>query len=236
VLASEKHRVKVSLRSPLMLARIALVDSVLTHTSPPDVTAQSGLDALTQVIEPFVSNKANPLTDAICREGIRLGARSLGRAYEDGEDATAREEMALVSLFGGIALSNAKLGAVHGFAGPFGGMFDAPHGGICARLLPYVMEANIRALREREPASHYLSRYTEIARIVTGAESARAEDGAAWVHELVSRLQVPGLGVYGLKESDYATVVEKAAVASSMQGNPVKLTADELIDILRKAA
>lgn len=236
VLASEKHRVKVSLRSPLMLARIALVDSVLTHTSPPDVTAQSGLDALTQVIEPFVSNKANPLTDAICREGIRLGARSLGRAYENGEDATAREEMALVSLFGGIALSNAKLGAVHGFAGPFGGMFDAPHGGICARLLPYVMEANIRALREREPESHYLSRYTEIARIVTGAERARAEDGAAWVHELVSRLQVPGLGVYGLKESDYGTVVEKAAVASSMQGNPVKLTADELIDILRKAA
>jgi len=151
VLASPEHQVKVSLRNPLMLARVALVDSNLTHSSPPDVTAQSGLDALTQVIEPFTSNKANPLTDAISKEAMSRAATALQRAYEHPNDAAAREDMALVSLFGGLALANAKLGAVHGFAGPFGGMFDAPHGGICARLLPFVMDANVRALRQRQP-------------------------------------------------------------------------------------
>jgi len=141
VLASPEHQVKVSLRSPLMLARLAVIDPELTYSSPADVTAASGLDALTQVLEPYVSNKANPFTDSICREGMLRAARSLKKAYDEPANATAREDMALVSLFGGIALSNAKLGAVHGFAGPFGGMFDAPHVAICARLLPYVMEA-----------------------------------------------------------------------------------------------
>src|SRR5262249_21695603 len=150
------------------LAQLALVDSTLTHSSPPDVTAQSGLDALTQVIEPLVSNKANPLTDSICREGIRRAARSLRRAYQHGDDGHAREDMALTALFGGLALSNAKLGAVHGFAGPIGGMFAAPHGGICARLLPYVMEMNVRALQAREAESDKLLRFDEVAQLLTG--------------------------------------------------------------------
>ncbi len=232
VLASESHRVKVSLRSPLMLARVAVIDPTLTHSSPPAVTAQSGLDALTQVIEPFVSNKANPMTDALCRDGIQRAARSLRLAYEQPDHAAAREDMALTSLYGGFALSNAKLGAVHGFAGPFGGMFDAPHGAICARLLPFVIEANIRALRERAPESDALRRYGEIARMLTGHADARAEDAAIWADDLSTALDIAPLGRYGITPDDYPTLIEKAAVASSMQGNPIKLTSDEMRHIL----
>lgn len=236
VLASEEHRVKVSLRSPLMLARLAVVDPELTITSPPHVTAASGLDALTQVIEPFVSNKANPMTDSLCREAIQRGARSLKRAYLNGQDAAAREDMAVVSLFGGLALSNAKLGAVHGFAGPFGGMFDAPHGAICARLLPFVTRMNIRALRARQPESATLTRYAEVAGLLTGHSDATPEDGADWLHGLCHDLAIPALSTYGLREADYPAVIEKAAVASSMQGNPIKLTADEMREILTQAS
>ncbi len=236
VLASPEHRVKVSLRSPLMLARVALVDSLLTRSSPPDVTAQSGLDALTQVIEPFTSNKANPLTDAICKEAIQRAASALQKAYEQPDDAVAREDMALISLSGGLALANAKLGAVHGFAGPFGGMFDAPHGGICARLLPFVMDMNVRALRQRQPDSDYLIRYATVAQMLTGDDRATAEDGVKWVYLLTQTLSVPGLGEYGMTDSDLPALIEKSAVASSMQGNPIKLTAEEMRQILTAAA
>lgn len=235
VLASAEHKIKVSLRSPLMLARVALVDPTLSHSLPPTITAQTGLDALTQVIEPFVSNKANPLTDAICREGIQRAARSLQRAYEQGEDAAAREDMAIASLFGGMALANAKLGAVHGFAGVFGGMFDAPHGAICARLLPLVMAMNVKALRERTPEHEALKRYDEIGRLLTGNDKAAADDGVRWVQELCAALNIATLGTYGITPADYATVVEKSANASSMQGNPIKLTPEELTEILTQA-
>lgn len=147
VLGSPAHGVKVSLRSPMMLPSLAIVDPELTYGLPPEITASSGLDALTQLIEPFVSVKANPMTDAICREGIRHAAKSLRTVYHNGADASAREGMSLASLFGGLALANAALGAVHGFAGPLGGMLNAPHGAICAKLLPLVMEVNIKVLR-----------------------------------------------------------------------------------------
>ncbi len=237
VLASPEHKVKVSLRSPNMLARLALVDSALTHSSPPEVTAHSGLDALTQVIEPYVSNKANPFTDALCRDGIRRIAESLVDDCKDADDAVAREDMALGSLLGGIALSNAKLGAVHGFAGPIGGMFNAPHGAVCARLLPFVMEANIQALREREPEGQALIRYDLVAgRLINKwVEEVEPEDGVQWVHEVCSELKIPPLSRYGLTEADIPAIVEKSAVASSMQGNPIKLTEDEMSQILRRA-
>jgi alcohol dehydrogenase class IV len=232
VLASPEHRVKVSLRSPLMLPRLALVDPKLTHSLPPEVTASTGLDALTQVMEPYVSNRANPMTDALCREGMRRAARSLRRAYEQGDDAVAREDMALTSLFGGLALANAKLGAVHGFAGPVGGMFSAPHGAICARLLPHVMAVNVRALQERSPRSESLGRYDEISRILTGNDKATADDGVAWVQELCQALQVPSLASYGVTLEDFPVLIEKASVASSMQGNPIELIPDEMREIL----
>jgi alcohol dehydrogenase class IV len=235
VLASPEHRVKVSLRSPLMLPRLALVDPELTHSLPPEITASTGLDALTQVMEPYVSNRANPMTDALCREGLRRAARSLRRAYEQGDDAVARADMALTSLFGGLALANAKLGAVHGFAGPIGGMFPAPHGAICARLLPHAMAVNVRALQERFPGSESLQRYDEIARILTGNDETTADDGVAWVQELCQALQVPSLASYGMTPADFPVLIEKASIASSMQGNSIKLTPDEMREILAGA-
>jgi alcohol dehydrogenase class IV len=235
VLLSPEHRVKVSLRSPLMLPRLALVDPELTYSMPPEVTASTGLDALTQVMEPYVSNRANPLTDALCREGMQRGARSLRRAYEHSDDATAREDMALTSLFGGLALANAKLGAVHGFAGPIGGMFPGPHGAVCACLLPHVMAINVQALQKRSPESEALRRYDEIARILTTNDKATADDGVAWVRELCQALQVPSLAAYGMTEDDFPLLIEKASVASSMKGNPVQLTPNEMREILARA-
>ena len=235
VLASLEHQVKVSLRSPLMLPRLALVDPELTHTLPPDVTASTGLDALTQVIEPYVSHLANPITDTLCREGMRRAARSLRRAYEQGDDPAAREDMALTSLFGGLALANAKLGAAHGFAGPMGGMFHAPHGVICGRLLPYTVEVNVRAIQERMPGSQALHRFDEVAQILTGDRNATAEDGVAWVQELCDALGVPSLGSYGITADDFTVLIQKASVSSSMKGNPIKLTEGELREILERA-
>jgi alcohol dehydrogenase class IV len=235
VLASPEHRVKVSLRSPLMLPRVALVDPELTHSMPPAVTAATGMDALTQCIEPYVSNQANPLTDAFCREGVERAARSQRTAYRRGGDPAAREDMALASLFGGLALANARLGAVHGFAGPLGGMFDAPHGAVCARLLPFVTEANIQALQAREPDNPVLQRYEEIARRLTGASTATAADGVRWLYALLADLHIPPLSDYGVAEADFPTLIEKSAQASSMQGNPIRLTPDEMTDILRRA-
>jgi alcohol dehydrogenase class IV len=235
VLGSPEHRVKVSLRSPLMLPKIALVDPELTYNLPPEITAYTGLDALTQVIEPFVCNQPAPLTDAICREGIRRASYALLRAYEHGGDTAAREDMALVSLSGGLALANARLGAVHGFAGPFGGMFDAPHGAVCAALLPHVITANIAALKTRQPDSAALKRYDEVAQLLTGDRTATAADGAEWIGELCEMLHVPGLSAYGVTKADLADLIEKSARSSSMKGNPIALTPDEMRGILTQA-
>jgi alcohol dehydrogenase class IV len=225
----------VSLRSPLMLPRIALVDPELTYSLPPAVTASSGLDALTQLIEPFVSVKANPMTDAICREGIRHAAWSLRRAYHNGVDKDAREGMSLASLFSGLAMANAALGAVHGFAGPLGGMLHAPHGAICARLLPLVMEANLKALELRHAGHVAVERYIEIAQIVTGDRNASAQDGAKWVSELVNELKIPSLSTLGMTRERFPEAVEKTMKASSTKGNPIVLTEAELAEILEKA-
>jgi alcohol dehydrogenase class IV len=235
VLSVPEHQVKVSMRSPLMLPCVAVVDPVLTHSMPPSVTASTGLDALTQLMEVYVSNKANPLTDAICREGLERAGRALRRAYENGDDAAAREDMTLASLFSGLGLANAKLGAVHGFAGPLGGMFSAPHGAICARLLPFVMEANVRALQSRAPGSVALDRYDQIAQLLSGEAAAQAADGVAWVQELGAALKVPSLAEFGLKEQDFPAAVAKAQKSSSMKGNPIKLTDDELLQMLKQA-
>jgi alcohol dehydrogenase class IV len=235
VIGSPQHRVKASLRSPLMLAKVAIVDPELTHGLPPEVTASTGLDALTQLIEPFVCARANPLVDALCVEAIPKAARSLKAAFENGTDAGARREMAQASLFGGLALANAGLGAVHGLAAVIGGAFDAPHGAICAILLPQVMEANIRALRAREPSSSALGRYDEIARLLAGDENAGADDGVAWVEKLVGDLRIPGLSRYEVREAAITDLVEKSTKASSMKANPIVLSHEELTGIVRRA-
>lgn len=235
VIEAPEQNVKVSLRSPLMLPRLALVDPELTYNLPPEITASSGLDALTQLIEPFVSLKANPMTDAICREGMYHVARSLRGAYENGADEEARQGMSLAALFGGLALANAALGAVHGFAGPLGGMLHAPHGALCACLLPFVMEANIKALETRQPEHPALKRYAEIARILTGEKDATAQEGVKWTSELVRALNIPWLSTYGMREGDFSEAVSKTMKANSFRGNPIALTQNDLVLVLEQA-
>ena len=235
VLSVPEQRVKVSLRSPLMLPRLAVVDPELTYDLPPAVTASTGLDALTQLIEPYVSCRANPMMDAICLEGIQRVARSLRRAWLAGHDKAAREDMALASLFGGLALANAGLGAVHGFAAPIGGMFPAAHGAVCAALLPHVMAANIRALRDRALDDTAVRRYGEMGRLLTGRPAAGADDGVQWVGELVAELGIPRLAAYGIATRHINELVAMASNASSMKGNPIVLTTEELIEVLHAA-
>ena len=235
VLTSPEYYVKASLRSAFMYPRLAVVDPDLTHTLPPAVTASTGLDALTQLIEAFVSIAASPLTDALCRDGIVRVARSLRRAWEDGRNAAAREDMALASLLGGLALANARLGVAHGCAAVLGGRYPAPHGAVCARLLPIVMAANVAALHDRSPGGPALRRYEEVARILTGRPEATIADGIRWAHGLCAELGVPSLGRHGLVAAEIPAVVADAQRASSTTGNPIALTDDELAEVLRQA-
>lgn len=234
VLSSKEHRVKVSLRSPGMLPRVALVDPELTQELPPALTASTGMDALTQLIEPFVSVRANAMTDALCREAIPRAARALPRAFANGRDADARRDMSLASLCGGIALANAGLGAVHGFAAPIGGMFPAPHGAVCAALLAEVMDVNCAAARKASD-DRVLARYDEVARLFTGSDRACSEDGVAFVRDLCAQLRIPRLREFDIRQSDFAEVTERAAQSSSMKGNPVNLPRETLVDILERA-
>ena len=235
VLGSPEHRVKLSLRSPYMLPRLAVVDPDLSAGLPPDITAVTGLDALTQLLEAFVTPRANPITDAFCRDGMLRAARSLRRACAEGEDPAARKDMALAALFSGLALANAGQGAVHGFAGPLGGMVRAPHGAVCARLLSAVMRVNLAALRQRDPNGPALARYAEAARILTGDAAASADDGQEWIEALTADLHIPPLSTYGLKPEELPLLLENAARASSMQANPIKLTDPEMEAILLRA-
>ena len=235
VLAVPERKVKVSLRSPHLLARIALVDPQLTHDLPPAVTAATGMDALTQLLEAYVCNRANPMTDALCRAGLSLVAQALPRVWRNPADAPAREELSLGALWSGIALANAGLGAVHGFAGPLGGMFSAPHGAVCAALLAPVMRANIEALRARSPDHAALQRYDEIACWLTGSAGVGAEEGVRFIESLVTELKIPKLGTFGLTEDRISDVVVQAQQASSMKANPLVLTPVELAGALSAA-
>jgi alcohol dehydrogenase class IV len=235
VLGSPEHQVKVSLRGAVLLPRLVLIDPEVTLLLPPQVTASTGLDTLTQLIEPYVSIRANPITDTFCLAGIPRVAQALPRAFRDGQDRSARSDMSLASLFGGMALANAGLGAVHGFAAPIGGMLDAPHGAICAALLPHVMDMNIRALQRRMPESEALRRYNALGSLLLNKATAKADDAVKWVHDLCRALNVPSLGKLGIQGEHIKELVEKAQRANSMKANPILLEADELADVLRAA-
>lgn len=235
VLAVPDARVKVSLRSPHMLPKIALVDPTLSIDLPSNLTATTGMDALTQLIEPYLSCRANPLTDALCRDAIPRAARALPRVVRQPDDLEARTEMALASLCGGLALANAGLGAVHGFAGPIGGMFPAPHGAVCATLLPHVLRANHEALVSREPSHHAIDRIHEIGQWLTGRADANAADAVAWCAEIATTLPIPRLASWGIKSADVSEIVQRARNASSMKGNPLPLSDEELAAILDAA-
>jgi alcohol dehydrogenase class IV len=239
VVGEPSRKFKASLRSEGLLPRVALVDPELGVTVPPDVTARSGMDALCQLIESYTSKNAQPMTDALATEGIRLAARSLRRAYEDGTDLDAREDMALAALLSGITLTNAGLGAVHGFAAPIGANFPAPHGAVCAVLLPLVMAANIMALGGPSSRHPTVARYATVGRLL-GADRIRADpeavgSGAITAARLVRDLHIPPLSAYGVRESDIPEIVALAKKASSMRYNPVVLPDDALADVLRRA-
>ena len=235
VIGSPEHQVKVSLRSPHLLPRIALVDPELTISVPPSITAITGLDALTQLIEPFTCSSPNPLTDAFCQEGIQCIAHSFFKAYDDGSNLRAREDMSLASLFSGFALANAKLGAVHGLAGPIGGEIPAHHGAICASLLPNVMEANISALIHRYPSNPTLERYAKVGKLLSGNPAATTETAVQWIRTFCQHAKIQPLSSFGLNESHFSKIIEKALKASSMKGNPITLIEDELRNILQRS-
>jgi alcohol dehydrogenase class IV len=235
VLGAPEQRVKASLRSAGMLPRVAVVDPELTLSLPRAVTASTGLDALTQLIEPYVSVRANPMTDSFCVEGMRRAAEGLPRAWNDGGDREARTAMSWAALLGGLALANSGLGVVHGFAAPIGGMFPAPHGAACAAVLPHGMAVNVQALRARAPESPALERYEEVARLLTGRGNTSPEDGVEWVAELCRKLEVPPLRTYGVREEHIPELVEKAGQTNSMKGNPILLTKEELRQIAEQA-
>jgi alcohol dehydrogenase class IV len=229
--------VKASLRSPLMLPKVAVIDPDLLIDVPQPTIAASGMDALSQLIEPFLSQRANPFTDALARDGMRRSARSLGRAYEEGmEDPGVREDLALASLFGGLCLANSGLGAVHGLAAAAGARLSAPHGAACAAVLTAAMDVNLRALRDRAPESQALARMTEMASLLTGQPDATPEDAIGWLQDLTTALSIPGLGSYGLDDNaEISEVVAAAQKASSMRGNPIELTDQEVSEIVARS-
>jgi len=235
VLAAPERGVKASLRSPHLLPRLAVVDPELTLDLPPALTASTGLDALTQLIEPYVSVRANAMTDLHAAEGLRTAGASLPRAWANGGDRDARRGMCWASLLGGLSLANAGLGAVHGFAAPVGGMFPAPHGAVCAALLAPAIVINVEALRRRAPESRALGRYDEVARLLTGKPHATAADGIEWIAALCRRFEIPALRAYGVTANDTPLLASRAAEASSMKGNPIKLTREELDEIIARA-
>ncbi len=232
VIGVPEHRVKVSVRSRLMLPRHALVDPELTISTPPHITAATGLDACTQLIESYVGCKANPLTDGICREGLLRAGRSLRTVYLEPENRAAREDMALAALMSGICLANAKLGAVHGLAGPLGGLISAPHGELCARLLGPVTRANLAALQTQDPENLALVRYRQAAQLLMGRSEVQPGDLVDWVLELSELMKIPSLSALGLTPELVSEAVAKAQCSSSMQGNPIELSDHELSQIL----
>jgi alcohol dehydrogenase class IV len=225
--------VKASLRSPLLLPKVAVVDPDLLAGLPKPTIASSGMDALSQLIEPLLSQRANPFSDALARDGIRRSARSLLRAWEDGMvDAGVREDLALASLFGGMCLANSGLGAVHGLAAAAGARLSAPHGAVCAAVLAATVAVNLRALRDRAPDHPALLRLFEIATLLTGEPAARPEDAIAWLQRLTTALAIPGLATYGLDNAEIRAVVTAAQRASSMRANPIELSDAEVTEIV----
>jgi alcohol dehydrogenase class IV len=228
--------VKASLRSPLLLPRVAVVDPDLLTRLPRPTIASSGMDALSQLIEPFLSSRANPFTDALARDGIRRSARSLRKAWEFGMGGPAiREDLALASLFGGMCLANSGLGAVHGLAAAAGARLAAPPGAVCAAVLAATVEANMRAMRLRAPEHPALERLAEVAALLTGRSAAVPEDAIGWLEALAAALSIPGLASYGLDDAGISALVTAAQWASSMRANPIELTDAELTEIVTRS-
>jgi alcohol dehydrogenase class IV len=241
VIGLPDKKFKASIRSELLLPRIALIDPELGLPVPPDVTARSGMDALCQCIESYTSTGANLVTDALALEGIARAARSLHRAYENGTDINAREDMALAALLSGITLTSAGLGAVHGFAAPIGANFPVPHGTVCAALLPRIIRANVDACRDQPTpdSARTLTRYAAIGRLLAGNDQLPEEESirsaVERIDSLTMALRIPPLSEFGMQVPDIPEMIRLARKASSMRFNPITLPDDALADALAGA-
>jgi alcohol dehydrogenase class IV len=239
VLADRATGTKASLRHESLLPRVAILDPTLTYSVPPDVTARTGLDALVQLIEPYVSRRRHPLVDALALEGLRRGARALPRAFADGGDAEAREEMLLAAHWSGVALTHGGLGAAHAFAGPLGGGYGVPHGIACAATIPHVMAANLEAAARDPAATETVRRYAAVAVALGAGEAASdldtAQLGIECMAGLCRTLGVPALRSLGVTPAAIPDLVMRARRTSSMKANPVELSDAELAQILERA-
>jgi alcohol dehydrogenase class IV len=235
VLLTRHERTKINLRALNLAPTVAIVDPDAVSDAPAGLLLANGYAAFSQLIEPFLSSRANPLTDGWAREGMRRSVRSLRRAALEGADASAREDLALASLLSGLCLTNAGLGAVSAFADPAGGMLEAPHGAICAALLAPVMAVNLRALRERAPSHTALHRFVEIAVLLTGRPDADALEAVTWLEGLARDVAVPGLRRLGLTPADLPGLIERAKHAPHLASNPIALTSTELAEIAERA-
>jgi len=239
VIACPERHFKASIRGEQLLASVALVDPELGVTVGPEITARAGMDALCQLIESYTATGSQPITDALAIRGISLAGRSLLRAYTDGNDLDAREDMAMAALLSGMTLTNAGLGAAHGFASPLGANFPIPHGVVCGTLLPHVMRANVAALRGQSVEHPTLGRYAEIGRTLTGradlADPQAMDAGIRWVEQAAERLAIPKLGPFGLTREGLGPMVSLAGKSSSMRYNPVKLSEADLAEVLGRA-
>lgn len=231
VISIPDHGRKVSLRDGRMLARLAIVDPALTEDCPRGVTLASGLDAVTQVIEPYLSARANPLTDALCRDAIPRGLQALA-ALMQGEDTQARDELAFVSLIGGIALANAGLGAVHGLAGVIGGRTGAPHGAVCGRLLGPVLRANRAAMQQSGGDMH---RFREVENWIRAALGGADGDAFDLLDAQIDAWGLPLLSALGVSASARAALAAEAQRSSSMAANPLPLAEETLTRIMAEA-
>jgi len=238
VIGVPEASVKVSFRSPYLLPTIALVDPELTLDAPPEVSVNCAFDALSHLLEAYLSNRATPMTDAVCREGLsRLGGGVLMAYWMKPDHLPSRIQVSLASLLGGLALANGGLGAVHGFAGMLGGMIGAPHGAVCAALLAPVLRMNYKRAgegRDKE-SQRLLGRISEVSLMLSRDVAAKPESAIEIIEKMAEAQNVARLSKLGLKKEQFSAVVEKASRASSMKGNPFALSAEELTQILLDA-
>jgi len=229
---------KRSFRDEALVARHAVIDPLLLESCPPELVAADGMDALTQLIESFVSVRSNPFTDALTTSALVAARHGLLPWYEDRDDVqAARERMAYASWISGVALAQTGLGAVHGLASPLGAFFPVPHGVVCGTLVAAATQINVAAMRDRQPDNPALGRYARMHAVLAGSDRVDTEEGPEELVELLRdwthRLELPRLGAFGVRGSDVDRVVE-ASRGSSMRTNPVELTDEEIAAILRE--
>ena len=229
---------KKSFRHDLLVPEYALLDPDLLASCPRPQIAANAMDALTQLLESYVSTKANPFTDALAESGLKAVREGLFAWYENGENAaTGRARMAYAALLSGVCLAQTGLGAVHGLASPLGAFFPVPHGVVCGTLVGAATRANLTALRERDPDHPSWCKYARAGELLHGRHYPSIEEAHAalltLLDEWTERLALPRLNAYGIQESDFARIVAHSR-GSSMKTNPLVLSDAEIQSILKQ--